>query len=79
MYYTFDTVHIDVLMLCTCTCRKIELIPTKTYRVMATYENLPVYEKCPVLYKPMLFSENGPNSPPIITTFSDPYCCPYAI
>ena len=38
-------IHIDVLML----CRKFELIPTKTFRVMAILKNEPIFEKYPVL------------------------------
>ena len=38
-------IHIDVLML----CRKFELIPTKTFRVMAIFKNMPIFEKYPVL------------------------------
>ena len=45
-------IHIDVLML----CRKFELIPTKIFRVMAIFNNKPIFEKYPVLY-PMLFSK----------------------
>ena len=45
-------IHIDVLML----CRKFQLIPTKIFRVMAIFNNKPIFEKYPVLY-PMLFSK----------------------
>ena len=38
-------IHIDVLML----CRKFELIPTKTFRVIAVLKNMPKSEKYPVL------------------------------
>ena len=38
-------IHIDVLML----CRKFELIPTKTFSVMAIFKNEPISEKYPVL------------------------------
>ena len=38
-------IHIDVLML----CRKFELIPTKTFQVMAIFKNEPFSEKYPVL------------------------------
>ena len=37
-------IHIDVLMM----CRKFELIPTKTFRVMAIFKNRPIFEKYPV-------------------------------
>ena len=38
-------IHIDVLML----CRKFELIPTKTFRVMTIFKNWSISEKFPVL------------------------------
>ena len=38
-------IHIDVLML----CRKFELVPTKTFRVMTIFKNIPISEKYPVL------------------------------
>ena len=38
-------IHIDVLIL----CRKFELIPTKTFSVMAIFKNWPIFEKYPVL------------------------------
>ena len=38
-------IHIDVLML----CRKLELIPTQIFQVMAILENEPFSEKYPVL------------------------------
>ena len=38
-------INIDVLML----CRKFELIPTKTFRVMTILKNMPKSEKYPVL------------------------------
>ena len=38
-------IHIDVLML----CRKLELILTSNFRVMAIFKNEPFSEKFPVL------------------------------
>ena len=38
-------IHIDVLML----CRKFEVIPTKTFQVMAILKNGPIFENYPVL------------------------------
>ena len=38
-------IHIDVLML----CRKLELIPTQIFQVMAILKNEPISEKYPVL------------------------------
>ena len=38
-------IHIDVFML----CRKFELIPTNTFRVMTILKNEPISEKYPVL------------------------------
>ena len=48
-------IHIDVLML----CRKFELIPTKTFRVMTIFKNWSISEKFPVLYSPWIFLKNG--------------------
>ena len=69
-------IHIDVLML----CRKFELIPTNTFRVMAILKNRPIFEKYHGLYIVHgFFRKMAQKSLQIFITFSYTYCFPYAM